>query len=103
MSRNGTESRESLPLWFGAKRENGSERPLEGTATIPVYRNGTKSRDSLPLWCGGVEWRTLHRWPDEWVAGWFKLVKCRQYGNSGKYPFLHTGKDMKCKNAQSLP
>lgn len=70
MSRNGTETRDSLPLWFGAKRENGSERPLEGAATIPVYRNGTESRDSLPLWCGGVEWRTLHRWPDEWVAGW---------------------------------
>lgn len=74
--------------------------------TTTVCRNGTESRDSLPLW-GEVEWRALHRWPDEWVAGWFKLVKCRQYGNSGKNPFLHSGKDMKCKNekaqSQSLP
>jgi len=50
--RNGTESRDSLPLWNGAERGNGSERPLGGTATKPACRNGTESRESLPLWNG---------------------------------------------------
>ena len=50
-------------------------------------------------WWYGLEWRALHRWPDEWVAGWLSA--------GSEKPFLHTGKDMKCKNekaqSQSLP
>jgi len=47
--RNGTESRESLPLWNGAELGNTSERFPEGTATRPACRNGTESPEMLPL------------------------------------------------------
>lgn len=47
---NGTELRDSLPLWNGAARRISSERFLERVAAIPVCHTGTKSRDLLPLW-----------------------------------------------------
>ena len=49
---NGTELRDSLPVWNGAEWGNGSEPPLGGAATKPACRNGTESRKSLPLWNG---------------------------------------------------
>ena len=49
-NRNGTELRESLPLWNDAEVDTASERPIGGGAGNQANRNGTELRESLPLW-----------------------------------------------------
>ena len=49
-NRNGTELRESLPLWNDAEVDMASEWPIGGGVGNQANRNGTELRESLPLW-----------------------------------------------------
>ena len=59
--RNGTESRETLPLW---KRDEGARphrRPVERIPHRKPCHNGTESRKTLPLWKRDEGARRLRR------------------------------------------
>ena len=48
--RNGSISRDSVPLWKGPASEEPSGRSITQVNMETVYRNGSVSRDSVPLW-----------------------------------------------------
>ena len=48
--RNGTESRELLPLWKRAGCKRSAVEAIEVVGMRCAYRNGTESRETLPLW-----------------------------------------------------
>ena len=48
--RNGTESRDLLPLWLGSERSSCFRRPVDEVHSAGGFRNGTELRDLLPLW-----------------------------------------------------
>ena len=48
--RNGTESRELLPLWKRAGCKRSAGEAIEVVGMRCAYRNGTESRETLPLW-----------------------------------------------------
>ena len=50
--RNGSESREMLPLWKRAGEAMPSRRSVERVQRKITYRNGSESRESVPLWKG---------------------------------------------------
>ena len=60
-NRNGTELRESLPLWNDAEVDTAPERPIGGGAGNQANRNGTELRESLPLW-NDAEVDTASEW-----------------------------------------
>ena len=53
--RNGSISRDSLPLWKGRKQGSASGAAVDKVGTMTLHRNGSISRDSLPLWKEVVE------------------------------------------------
>ena len=55
MYRNGSESRETLPLWKEAREAMPSRRSVERVRRKMMYRNGRESRKTLPLWKGAGE------------------------------------------------
>ena len=52
--RNGSVSRDSVPLWKGPASEEPSGRSITQVNMETVYRNGSISRDSVPLWKDSV-------------------------------------------------
>ena len=48
--RNGTESRETLPLWMPSETHTASTGILGRILGLSSFRNGTESRKLLPLW-----------------------------------------------------
>ena len=53
LSRNGTESRNLLPLWKKEMKAMASGRPIEWVQRDRAFHNGTESREMLPLWKRG--------------------------------------------------
>ena len=58
MRRNGSESREMLPLWKDYGGTMPSRKPVAVVLLERRYRNGSESREMLPLWK-----------ENEWVCG----------------------------------
>ena len=50
LHRNGSISRDSLPLWNGRKQRGASGAAADKVGTMRLHRNGSVFRDSLPLW-----------------------------------------------------
>ena len=52
--RNGTKTREMLPLWKLVQAERLLVGVLGGAVQKSAYRNGTEMREMLPLWWGAL-------------------------------------------------
>ena len=50
LHRNGSISRDLVPLWKGRKQGGASGAVVEKVCTMRLHRNGSVFRDSLPLW-----------------------------------------------------
>ena len=81
--RNGTESRDLLPLW----KEDGVAIPFRKLLEMALqerrHRNGTESRDLLPLWKQdgvAIPFRKLMEWQSRSESSWRWL--CRKGGTA---------------------
>ena len=76
---NGTESRETLPLWNRDRRAMPSRRPAGRVQLKRAFHNGTKSRETLPLW-----YRDKRAMPSRRPAGRVQLKRAFHNGTESR-------------------